>query len=113
MEQFIPFCKADSHYITPRGEVNYKHVVYFIQKYMLPTKHAHRVYKHISVVKQQRHEMNPIKYYFQNNRAPLTLHYVISLETFGVVPPKDRQADVLPFLWKQFIYPNLENQKVG
>lgn len=105
LEQFIPYMKTDSNHLNSKGEIILKHVTHFIQKYILICKDANRMYKHIITSKHRRQEANPIKFYFENGRAPFTCHYVVPLEVLGVAAPKNRKEDALPWLWKEYIYP--------
>lgn len=113
LEQFLPYLEGDPKHLTRKGEVNLKSAAHFIRKYILPVKEAVRLYKHIIDFKHPRSTPNPIKYYFQNKRAPVTMHYVIPLDVHGCLPPKQRKSHELPVLWRKYIYPDINLSQVS
>lgn len=113
LEQFIPYLSQGSFFKTSKGDVQIKHAVNYVQKYLLPVKQSKVIYKHVIIHKQPRAEPNPIKYYFEHKRAPLTQHYYKPLNLLGVVPPKDRSEDVLPYQWKEYIHSQYKKQEVS
>lgn len=105
LEQFIPYMDNFEAYKTKFKALRLADVAHFISKYMMPHKDAKKLYIHIKAMKDKKVQPNPIGYYFANNKAPTTLHYVVPLLEFGIMPPCMRQADTLPYQWKIFIYP--------
>ncbi|KAI4468523.1 yy1 associated protein-related [Holotrichia oblita] len=105
LEQFIPFLKEDPYHVDKDGKVRMKHVCYYIQKYMMPVRNYHKIYRHVNVCKSLRVDPNPIQYYFQNNKAPVTVHYIINLDQLGILSPRQRKPEELPYQWKQYLFP--------
>lgn len=104
LEQFIPYLCENSLYKTSKGGVQLEYVANHIQKYLLPAKEASRIYKYITKNKHPRCFPNPIKYYYENKKAPFTQHLYTPLNILGVAPPKDRGRDLLPYQWQEFIH---------
>lgn len=75
----------------------------YIQKFAVPGKESARIYRHITNNKQPRSAPNPIKYYYENKKAPFTQHLYTPLGILGIAPPKDRKRDTLPYQWRQYI----------
>ncbi|KAK9701168.1 hypothetical protein QE152_g30795 [Popillia japonica] len=105
LEQFIPFLKEDPFHVDKDGKVRMKHVCYYIQKYMMPVRNYQKLYRHVNACKTLRVDPNPIQYYFQNNKAPITVHYIINLDQLGVLPPCQRKPEELPYQWKEYLFP--------
>ncbi|KRT82144.1 hypothetical protein AMK59_3771 [Oryctes borbonicus] len=107
LEQFTQFLANDPHHIGKNGKVRMKHLCYYIQRYMMPIRDYCKIYRHIAACKNLQVDPNPIQYYFQNNKAPTTVHYVIDLDQLGIIPPCQRKPEELPFQWKQYLFPNI------
>lgn len=105
MEQFTSYLMQDSYHLTYQGEVKLKNICYMIVQYMMPERDITKLYCHVYNSKHPRTPMNPIKYFFQNKRAPTTVHYVINLKEFGIMPPCKRSKELLPYQWVQYLYP--------
>lgn len=63
-----------------------------------------RIYRFLAIRKGYS-ENNPIKYFYQYRKAPPFVHYV-SNNHQQLIPPIKQPADVLPHLWKLYIYPD-------
>uniref|UniRef100_A0A1Y1MDI7 Myb-like domain-containing protein n=1 Tax=Photinus pyralis TaxID=7054 RepID=A0A1Y1MDI7_PHOPY len=112
LEKFTPDLACDKSNLNGKGEVKLKRVCALIQKYFTPTKQITRLYCHIFNSKHPRAPGNPIKYYFQNRRAPVVIHYVRSLEEYGILPPCKRKKEMLPYQWKMYLYPHCAPQGI-
>ncbi|GJQ82884.1 hypothetical protein Trydic_g19327, partial [Trypoxylus dichotomus] len=112
LEQFIPFLEDDSYHLNRDGKVRMKHVCYYIQRYMMPIRDYRRIYRHVNISKNLKVDPNPIQYYFQNNKAPITVHYVVDLDQLGILPPCQRKPEELPYQWKQYLFPNVLQPQV-
>lgn len=101
LEQFIPY--LSENWIYSKGKVDLKIVAGYIQKYLLPAKKSAQIYRHLVACKQSGSQSNPIKYYFENKKAPFTVQVYTPLNVLGVAPPKCRKKDVLPYQWQEYI----------
>lgn len=77
---------------------------------MMPIRDYTKIQRHITSLKNPRAEPNPIQYYYQNNKAPVTVHYVVEVNQLGVFPPCERKVEELPYQWKQYLYSKLPQQ---
>lgn len=80
------------------------HVCYYIQRLLMPFVDIPRIYRFL-VVRRAYSEENPIKYFYRNRKAPPFVHYVSNTDKH-MIPPNKQPADVLPHLWRQYIYPD-------
>lgn len=112
LEQFIPLLEEDPYHITKNGKVRMKHVCYYIQRYMMPIRDYLKIDRHVALCRNLRSEPNPIQYYFQNNKAPLVVHYVVDLTHLEILSPSQRNAEQLPYQWKCYLYPNSQQQVI-
>lgn len=77
----------------------------YISEYMMPFKTAKCV---MTVIRNRRHNkcaMNPIRYFFSNNRSFPIVQHVTCLDKLGILPPCRRAPEELPYQWRIFMYP--------
>lgn len=107
LELFFPIVKKDLNKNKPKTEriPNVMQVCRYICRYLIPLQTDKQLYAYINTRRQRCHKMNnPIKYYFQNNKAPVFQHIVESIDFTNVIPPVAYQKGELPHLWDKYVY---------
>ncbi|XP_019876830.1 uncharacterized protein LOC109604740 isoform X2 [Aethina tumida] len=103
LERFMPSPEECSDF---RNKATIKKVSKTIQENILSTKSFMNIYNHIISMKSTRCANNPIKYYFQNKKAPSTTHYVYPLNQLKVIPPCERSPEELPLQIREYVCKN-------
>lgn len=104
--QFIPHLGYDPTSSRLKGRATMRDVCELIVRHMVPARKVRRVAEHVSRSRSDKSESNPIRYYFDSGRPPVTLHFVTDLGTLKVLPPRDRDKDQLPYQWQTYLYPD-------
>ncbi|XP_056646341.1 uncharacterized protein LOC130451386 isoform X1 [Diorhabda sublineata] len=104
IEEFMPLVTEELEE-NPSKKKLFTSLAEYIHEYLLPIKEPKQIVNQMYQSENFRPHENPIKYYFQNNKAPTCIHYFILLEDLQILPPCKRRPEDLPFQWKNFIYP--------
>lgn len=108
LEQFFDMIQEEKPNISKNSKQYLQVVCNYLSEYMIPYKESKKIMNIVLNRKLGRCAMNPIKYYFLNNRCLPIVQHVTSLDELKIACPCQRLPDELPYQWRIHIYPPVE-----
>ncbi|XP_049959852.1 GON-4-like protein isoform X1 [Schistocerca serialis cubense] len=99
LEQFMDYAQKNPEYFPKK--LTYCNVTPYISKLMMPPKEPRQLYLYI----YKHANEHPFKHYFEHQKAPGTIHYVLPYASNTIKAPKDHPKDLLPEIWLRYIHP--------
>ncbi|KAL0278688.1 UNVERIFIED_CONTAM: hypothetical protein PYX00_000438 [Menopon gallinae] len=106
LEEFTQYMSKNSQ-LFDKKKSTLKTAVELLCEHLLVTKKPSQVYRHIRNVKNV--DSNPLNYYYDNKKAPKTVHYVIPFNEYLKKAPKDHASAFLPEIFRE----HLKDKRVG
>ncbi|XP_063919248.1 uncharacterized protein LOC135134483 isoform X2 [Zophobas morio] len=110
LEQALPYLRQDPFYLTYQKKINMERVCQLMSQILIPNVRSTKLVRHIRNRKHPSSDENPIQFLYRTKKAPPSVHYVAPMDAESVLPPCKQKPELLPYLWRKFIYPDEKNE---